>query len=795
MEQSLLKEFENRCTEDNPPACTAACPFHMDARAFAERIQEGEWRKARELMEKSLPFAPLMSLLCDRPCEGVCPRKDLGGPVALGELEFTCLENTPPGAAKTRLPAKGKNATVLGCGLAGMAAAWELALKGYGVTLFYKGGEPEYALGSRLRRNLPRALPDNKLRERLREAIHSLRKLGVNFSPAENMATLAILRKSHDALFVDVEDFSSLTPPESEIDTRTGCLGDDYTIAFGGFSASSSMRAFEGRRGAITLIRMLGGSSPLAMREQEGPHDTRLHVDLSEVTPALRLAAGPDGMSQQQASLEAGRCLRCRCLRCVRSCEYLREYGDYPKLQARKMFVNLGIYTGYRHANKQINSCALCGQCASLCPEEFSMAELCLLMRKEMVKQGKMPPSAHAFALRELESSTSDDCTLAAGTSENETCAEVFFPGCQLAAARPNQVRLVFRHLRQNLNASTGIWMRCCGIPAHFAGRDDLAEGQRRALAEQWEKLGRPRIIAACASCLRFFRDYLPEIPVTSLWQVLDAEAPLPGAAQKRPIPLSLHDPCSARHDKGWLGAVRSLLGKYGMPYTEPRDTAETTSCCGYGGLAWNANPDLAARMTQKLAGNLISTALTSCIMCRDRLAETGKEALHLFDLLLPPESALPEWLDANAPDTPLVGILNGKEAQGAGLDEAALLPGPGFSMRREARARLKEAFRTKEYGLPPATQANELGGEPFSIFAEPDLLRQLEKKHILLQDMAETIREAEEKGARFRTEDGGRYLASSRRGGATFWVLYKERGDTREVLDAYYHRMLVTEA
>lgn len=93
-----------------------------------------------------------------------------------------------------------------------------------------------------------------------------------------------------------------------------------------------------------------------------------------------------------------------------------------------------------------------------------------------------------------------------------------------------------------------GIWLRCCGIPTHFAGRDDLTQAQVDALQGQWQALGKPKVIAACASCLRFFQEYLPHIPIISLWEILDKEAPLPVLLNPQVLPhppTILQAPCT----------------------------------------------------------------------------------------------------------------------------------------------------------------------------------------------------------------------------------------------------------
>lgn len=153
---------------------------------------------------------------------------------------------------------------------------------------------------------------------------------------------------------------------------------------------------------------------------------------------------------------EAGRCLQCECLICVRECLYMQKYKGYPRVYARQMYNNAAIVKGHHQANTMINSCTLCGQCEVLCPEGFSMADLCLSFREDMVRRGMMPPSAHEFALEDMSAANGPECALSfAGSGADgkaaERCGHVFFPGCQLAGARGEQVLAVYETLRKNL--------------------------------------------------------------------------------------------------------------------------------------------------------------------------------------------------------------------------------------------------------------------------------------------------------------------------------------------------------
>lgn len=252
-------------------------------------------------------------------------------------------------------------------------------------------------------------------------------------------------------------------------------------------------------------------------------------------------------------------------------------------------------------------------------------------------------PPAYEFALLDMAQSNSEECHLAKPAPGKDVCDRIFFPGCQLAASRGAQVGEAFRHPRGTLATDVGIWLGCCGMPAHWSGHEKLFEDRIAEFRRHWSDLGCPEIIAACPSCMEAFRIGAPDIPVVSLWEVLDKEAPPP----VRPLPpglrLTVNDPCTSRFDAAWRGSVRNLLRRHGADFNEPEFTGEKTSCCGYGGLVWNSNPEVADAMAKHRADDLPDDAISSCIMCRDRLAGQGKPSWHLLDVLWPDSGVDPE--------------------------------------------------------------------------------------------------------------------------------------------------------
>ncbi|PWM70307.1 MAG: hypothetical protein DBX67_02860 [Desulfovibrionaceae bacterium] len=759
MDQQELYAWERRCIQEEMPYCRAACPLQVDARAFMERMAAADLPGGRKILERHMPLPGLLGRVCDHPCETRCLRGEFGGSLAIGALERLCVSRTPRQTRPLPIPRKNKSVAVVGDGFAGLTVAWDLGRKGYAVAVFH----PEAAVGAALLSRL--GVDDASV---LEDELAVIRRGAVTFTPrALDIALVDEARASFDAVFVDAESAPHLARLRADLDPVTLLEPEPLSegraaLCYGGWLEGDSVvtRAAEGRRAAATLERFVTGVSLTAAREKEGLTDTRLWTPVDGVEPVARIEPANGDYDVDSGRSEAARCLRCECMACVRECAYMQHYKGYPKVFARQIYNNGAIVKGQHLANSLINGCSLCGQCEAVCPEDFSMADLCLAARREMVERGYMPPSAHEFALEDMAAADGPECALVVGNAdaavpETASCAHLFFPGCQLAASRGEQVLRVYGHLRSHLGGGVGLALRCCGVPARWAGREDIFEAAAANIRVQWEALGRPRVVAACASCLKTLRESQPDMETVSLWEVLETECPEP--AGEFAATLSVHDPCNARYDKAWLGAVRRLLVRHGVRVDEPKFTAETTACCGYGGLTWSAQPEVADAMAAHRAAQLDHDAVASCIMCRDRLAAQGKPCLHILDVLFP-------------------------------LDDVSdpTLPGPGLSARRANRAALRRRVLHDILGRSvdePAPQAPRL-------FMEPEVLARLEGRHILTEDVTTVLRHAADNG--FLDRRSGHYLTSWRPSRVTYWVEYAPEGDGFRVYDAYSHRMVV---
>jgi Fe-S oxidoreductase len=105
-----------------------------------------------------------------------------------------------------------------------------------------------------------------------------------------------------------------------------------------------------------------------------------------------------------------------------------------------------------------------------------------------------------------------------------KTCTHLFFPGCQLGASDPRYVTKTYEALLKKL-PQTGIMLGCCGVPAVWSGDRELQDKKMAALKRALKALGEPTVILACPTCIKTFKEYLPEIKTKFVYDYLEPKA------------------------------------------------------------------------------------------------------------------------------------------------------------------------------------------------------------------------------------------------------------------------------
>lgn len=766
MEKDQRIEWETQCIQEEPPACTATCPLHLDVRQFMREIGKGDLKAAYQVMKKHMPFPGIFGRICTHPCETRCRRGEVGEALAIGSLERLCVEQHGSPDPVKPLPRKSKRVAVLGGDVAGLVAAHDLRKKGFGVTLF----EPGPVLGKTLRKFPETLLPPAVIDEEL--AVLEGMRVEIRLGDPLDQETFDSLCKEYDAIFIDRGSCacSALALEKDDqgeiaLESTSAATSVEGVFAGGCDGDAPIMLAAAGRKGALSMERFLQKAHMTIGREDEGPFETRLHTNLEGIEPVDRIlpAQLDAGYTPDEAAREAGRCIQCECMECVKVCQYLAHYKKYPKKYIREIFNNEKVLLGAAHtANHFINSCTDCGLCAHVCPNDLSMGEVCRQERHFMLQEKFMPPSAHEFSLQDMAFNAGDDFALCRHQPGKEQSAYLYFPSCMLCATAPGEVLSSYDYLCENLSGGVGVLLGCCGAPAYWSGRQELFQETLDGMRKQWQDMGKPQMITACCTCQALFKEHLPEIPVNPLWQISSAEAMAARSGEGAKQPIAVVDPCISRDDPEIQTEVRAILTGLGYSLEELPLSKDMAECCGYGGLVFNANPKLDDAIVSRRAAESERDYLAYCAMCRDKFVAAGKRTAHLIELLFPSTSDADPW------------------ARGW----------VSWSDRRNNRSRVKQELLVR---LGEATEQAMETYQKIVLHIEPEVLRTIDSRRILESDLRRVIARAEDTGKRLRHNQSGMYRANLKLGNVTFWVDYAPENGGFRVYNAYCHRMNVT--
>lgn len=140
------------------PPCSQTCPASEDIQAWLALATEQQWQAAWHKLAERNPFPATMGRICYHACESACNRKHLDSAVNihameryLGDLAIQNSWQHKTYYDKTQT----QRVAVVGAGPAGLSCAFQLARRGYPVTIFDAQKSPGGTLHS--------AVPDYRL--------------------------------------------------------------------------------------------------------------------------------------------------------------------------------------------------------------------------------------------------------------------------------------------------------------------------------------------------------------------------------------------------------------------------------------------------------------------------------------------------------------------------------------------------------------------------------------------------------------------------------------------------------
>lgn len=190
--------------ESDVAPCAERCPLSLCIQGYAGHLAAGEHVEALRHVMARTPLPHSVCRVCDRPCEDGCVRHGLDEPVAINDLKRYLVDwaeaERPELLDVERQPSNGLEVAVVGAGAAGLAAAHDLAVRGYAVTLFDAEARP----GGLLTHGIPEyRLPEHSVSRDIERVLG----LGVSFVGGQRLGVelrLDELRARYRAVFLAI---------------------------------------------------------------------------------------------------------------------------------------------------------------------------------------------------------------------------------------------------------------------------------------------------------------------------------------------------------------------------------------------------------------------------------------------------------------------------------------------------------------------------------------------------------------------------------------------------------------
>ncbi len=246
--QAIPNVFGISKAEGRAP-CKASCPAGVNAQGYVALVAAGKFKEAYELVRERCPLPSACGRVCQHPCEDDCNRGEVDEAVAVRDLKRFVgdfIEANPdqyppakPVAAKVDA-----NVAVIGGGPAGLTAAYDLVMLGYGVTIF----EAQPDLGGMLRYGIPSYRLPNDL---LDKEIQHILNLGVEAKTGTRVADPpALLEDGFKAVFA---------APGAWLSRKLGVPGEDSPGVWEGVDFLSRVNSGETPVLGSTVVVIGGG--------------------------------------------------------------------------------------------------------------------------------------------------------------------------------------------------------------------------------------------------------------------------------------------------------------------------------------------------------------------------------------------------------------------------------------------------------------------------------------------------------------------------------------------------------
>ena len=138
--EEMAMDEAMRCLHCKNMPCVTGCPVNIHIPEFIDKIKEGDFEAAYEIISKTSSLPAVCGRVCpqETQCESKCIRGIKGEPVGIGRLERFVADwhNEHSEKAPAVPESNGHKVAIVGSGPSGLTCAGDLAKKGYKVTVY-----------------------------------------------------------------------------------------------------------------------------------------------------------------------------------------------------------------------------------------------------------------------------------------------------------------------------------------------------------------------------------------------------------------------------------------------------------------------------------------------------------------------------------------------------------------------------------------------------------------------------------------------------------------------------------